>query len=55
MAVKVTSALREEQEQHYRLVEECKRAGIPTSLDDPRSPRTVEGLRAALREARNEQ
>lgn len=48
MAVKVTSALREEQERYYQLVEECKQQGIPVSLDDPRSPRTVQEMLEAL-------
>jgi hypothetical protein len=33
---------------YYRLCAEADRLGIPTSLDDPRSPRTVAGLRAAV-------
>lgn len=33
---------------YYRLCDEAHRLGIPTSLDDPRTPRTVAGLRAAV-------
>ena len=40
---------------YYALCEEACRLGIPTSLDDPRSPRTVEGLRQAIDRAGEEQ
>ena len=33
---------------YYRLCKEAEALGIPISLDDPRSPRTVDGLREAV-------
>ena len=44
-AVKITTAMREEQAAYYRLCDEARALGIPTSLDDPRSPKTVDELR----------
>jgi hypothetical protein len=44
--------LREQALAYYRLVEEARALGVPTSLDDPRSPRTVAELAAAVRAAR---
>jgi hypothetical protein len=38
---------------YYRLCDEADALGIPTSLDDPRSPKTVPALRAAVRVARD--
>lgn len=38
--------------EYYRLCDEAKALNIPTSLDDPASPRTVEGLRAAVEAAK---
>lgn len=46
--MKVTAADIQAQRDYYALLDECKRRGIPTSLDDPRSPKTVQGLRDAL-------
>lgn len=40
--------LYDEQVAYYRLCDEARSLGIPTSLDDPRSPRTVAGLQAAV-------
>lgn len=45
-------ALRSEQAEHYRLCDEAARLGLPVSLDDPRAPRTLGGLRAAIAGAR---
>jgi hypothetical protein len=39
-------------QEYYALCDEARSLGIPTSLDDERSPRTVEGLRRAVEEAR---
>jgi hypothetical protein len=50
--VKVTTALRNEQTAYYRLCDEARALGIPTSLDDPRSPKTVAELQAAVHAAR---
>jgi hypothetical protein len=50
--VKVTTALRNEQAAYYRLCDEARALGIPTSLDDPRSPKTVDALRVAIAEKR---
>jgi len=46
--VVVTEQAREEQRAYYRLVEDAAALGIPTSLDDPRTPRTVQELAAAI-------
>jgi len=37
---------------YYRLCERAARLGIPVSLDDPRSPRTVAELEAQVRAKR---
>jgi hypothetical protein len=42
---------RTEAEAYYRLVRRAQALGIPTSLDDPRSPKTVDGLAAAVAQA----
>lgn len=52
MNIKVTEQLRDEARAYYRLCDEARALGIPTSLDDPRSPRTVAELRAAVEAAR---
>lgn len=44
----------EEAKAYQRLCDAARDLGVPTSLDDPRSPRTVEGLRAAVVRAANE-
>ena len=41
----------QEQRDYYRLCAEAHTLGIPTSLDDPKSPRTVAGLKAAIAKA----
>lgn len=46
------SKLQEEACAYYRLIDEAEAFGIPTSLDDPRSPKTVAGLRAAVTAAK---
>ncbi len=43
---------RAEAEEHDRLCREAERLGIPTSLDDPGSPKTVSGLREAVAASR---
>ena len=50
--MKVTTALRNEQRAYYRLCDEARALGIPTSLDDPRSPKTVDELRGAVARAK---
>jgi hypothetical protein len=45
--------LRQEAKDHYALCERARAVGIPTSLDDPRGPKTVAALRHAV-EAREE-
>jgi hypothetical protein len=45
--------LLQEQRDYYALCDEADRLGIPTSLDDPRSPRTVARLRAAVDEIKS--
>ena len=37
---------------YQALLDEARALGIPTSLDDPNSPRTIAGLRAAVAERR---
>jgi hypothetical protein len=44
--------IRSEQLEHYRLCREADSLGIPTSLDDSRSPVTVDGLRSAIAAAK---
>jgi hypothetical protein len=44
--VRVTPALVHEQEAYLELVDEARSLGVPTSLDDPRSPRRLDELRA---------
>jgi hypothetical protein len=41
----------ETQREYQALCDRARRAGVPTSLDDPESPRTVEGLREAVEAA----
>jgi hypothetical protein len=48
--VKVTTAHLREQAAYLELVEQARALGVPTSLDDPRSPRTLDALRAAVAE-----
>ncbi len=43
---------REEAVAYYRLCDEARALGIPTSLDDPRSPNTVDALRQAVEASR---
>lgn len=37
-----------EAHEHYDLCQRAERIGVPTSLDDPRSPTTVTALRDAV-------
>lgn len=41
--------LQAEARDYYRLVRQADSLGIPTSLDDPTSPKTVQALRDAIR------
>jgi hypothetical protein len=52
MQAQANAPLREQALAYQRLIEEARALGVPTSLDDPRSPRTVDALRAAVRDAR---
>ena len=45
------STLRKQAEDYYRLCAEAQALGIPTSLDDPRAPTTVDALRQAIEDA----
>ncbi len=45
------SELIREAQEYYRLCAQAEALGIPVSLDDPRSPKTVQGLRAAVKAA----
>lgn len=49
MAVKITLKEIDEARAHYRLCEEAQALGIPTSVDDPRSPKSVNELRDVRR------
>lgn len=51
--MKVTAELRRQQREYYALCDKARELGIPTSLDNPRSPRTVSGLKyqISLRES----
>jgi hypothetical protein len=42
--------LREGARAYYQLCDRAQRVGVPTSLDDPRSPVTVAALRRAIEE-----
>ena len=46
------SELIREAQAYYRLCAEAEALGIPTSLDDPRTPKTVAALQAAVEAAR---
>ena len=41
-------SVRQEAVEYYQLVDRARALGIPTSLDDPMSPKTVDGLRDAV-------
>lgn len=53
--MKVTKSMIEEQRAFYRLCDEARALGVPTSCDDPRSPTTVAGLAAAVAAAKQAQ
>lgn len=40
-----------EQRDYYALCDKARSLGIPTSLDDPNSPKTVDALRDAVENA----
>ncbi len=40
-----------EQVEHQQLCDQARALGMPTSLEDPRSPRTITGLRDAILKA----
>lgn len=44
----------QEQRAYYALCDEARALSIPTSLDDPRSPKTVDALRAAVAHAKEQ-
>ena len=44
----------QEAEDYFRLCDKARELGIPTSLDDPKSPKTVEALRAEIENAEAE-
>ena len=46
------SELIREAQAYYRLCAEADSLGIPVSLDDPRTPQTVQALREAVEVAR---
>ena len=43
-----TAALREVARDYYALCDRAERLGVPVSLDDPRTPKTVGALREAV-------
>ena len=45
------AALTQAARDYYRLCEQAEARGIPTSLEDPRTPPTVAALRDAVRDA----
>jgi hypothetical protein len=47
-----TCKLQEEARAYYRLCDEACALGVPVSVDDPRSPKTVQGLREAVAKAK---
>jgi hypothetical protein len=48
---KITPALTDAARDYYRLCDEARALNIPVSLDDPRSPKTVQALRDAVASA----
>lgn len=48
MSATKTLQLRAAAEEYHRLVDRARALGIPISLDDPDSPRTVDGLSDAI-------
>ena len=51
-AMKVTTTHLNEARDYYNLCDKARTLGIPTSLDDPRSPKTVQALSDAVTNAR---
>lgn len=51
MSNKTYAQLKDEARDYQRLCDEAQALGIPTSLDDPRSPKTVQGLRDEINNA----
>lgn len=47
----MTSTLHQQARAYYALCTEARGLGIPVSLDDPRSPRTVSALAKAVKTA----
>jgi hypothetical protein len=47
--MKITAKHLNEQRAYMALCDRARELGIPTSLDDPRSPKTVAALKAAVR------
>ncbi len=48
MSIRITPQLLAEARDYYRLCATAEALGIPTSLDDPGTPRTVQALRDAV-------
>ena len=48
MSIRITPQLLAEARDYYRLCETADALGIPTSLDDPGTPTTVQALRNAV-------
>ncbi len=46
--MKITAAMRREASEYYALCKQASDVGVPVSLDDPDSPKTVQGLRDAV-------
>ena len=44
--------LKQEARDYYRLCDKAAKHGIPVSLDDPRSPNTVDALKQAVEASR---
>lgn len=51
--MKVTAEHLQEQRDYYALIDEARKLGVPTSLDDPRTPKTVAATVAAIRAVRS--
>lgn len=47
--------LQDEAREYYALCAEAKRLGVPTSLDDPLAPKTVEALEVAVVNAQQDE
>lgn len=53
--VPTTRQIQDEARRYYELCREAERLGVPTSLDDPLAPKTVEALERAVVNAQQDE